>query len=62
MFMDITMDVENHQYDGYQKVQYTNNSPDTLQKGILPPVLQRLSAGKYDGCAFENHQRIQTVA
>ncbi len=28
--MDITMDVENHQYDGWQEVVYTNNSPDTL--------------------------------
>ena len=33
--MDITMNVENHQYDGYQKVQYTNNSPDTLQKAYF---------------------------
>ena len=33
--MDITMNVENHQYDGYQKVLYTNNSPDTLQKAYF---------------------------
>src|SRR6056300_2114810 len=33
--MDITMNVENHQYDGYQTVLYTNNSPDTLQKAYF---------------------------
>jgi len=33
--MDITMNVENHQYDGSQKVHYTNNSPDTLQKAYF---------------------------
>ena len=33
--MDITMNVENHKYDGYQKVLYTNNSPDTLQKAYF---------------------------
>lgn len=30
--MDIKMDVEKHQYDGAQKLTYTNNSPDTLTK------------------------------
>ncbi len=28
--MEINMDVENHQYQGWQRVVYTNNSPDTL--------------------------------
>lgn len=28
--MEIDMDVENHQYDGKQKLVYTNNSPDEL--------------------------------
>ncbi len=30
--MEIGMDVENHQYDGWQRVVYTNNSPDTLHQ------------------------------
>ncbi len=30
--MDIDMDVDNHQFDGVQTIQYTNNSPDTLNK------------------------------
>ncbi|MBT8384161.1 MAG: M1 family metallopeptidase [Bacteroidia bacterium] len=30
--MSIDMDVENYQYSGIQKIIYTNNSPDTLQK------------------------------
>jgi hypothetical protein len=30
--MDIQMDVENHQFQGKQKLHYTNNSPDTLHK------------------------------
>ena len=30
--MDITMDVENFQYQGKQKLVYTNNSPDILNK------------------------------
>lgn len=29
-FMDIDMDVSNHQYRGKQEIAYTNNSPDTL--------------------------------
>ena len=28
--MDIKMDVTKHQFSGYQKLTYTNNSPDTL--------------------------------
>jgi hypothetical protein len=50
--MDITMDVANHQYDGTQQITYTNNSPDTLRKGVFPPLLQRLPAGKHDGRAL----------
>ncbi|MDY7396427.1 M1 family metallopeptidase [Aureibaculum sp. 2210JD6-5] len=30
--MEIDMNVENYQYDGTQKLVYTNNSPDTLDK------------------------------
>ncbi len=30
--MDIKMDVKKHRYEGTQKLTYTNNSPDTLQK------------------------------
>lgn len=30
--MDIDMDVETNRYDGYQKLTYTNNSPDTLDR------------------------------
>ena len=30
--MNIDMNVENYQYDGVQKLVYTNNSPDTLDK------------------------------
>ncbi|RMB63238.1 M1 family peptidase [Dokdonia sinensis] len=30
--MEIDMDVNNYQYDGIQKLVYTNNSPDTLDK------------------------------
>jgi len=30
--MDIDMNVENYQYDGTQKLVYTNNSPDTLHE------------------------------
>ena len=30
--MDIDMDVKKHQYDGKQKLVYTNNSPDTLHQ------------------------------
>lgn len=30
--MEIDMNVENYQYDGVQKLVYTNNSPDTLDK------------------------------
>ncbi len=30
--MDITMDVEDHQFKGDQKLKYTNNSPDTLDR------------------------------
>jgi len=30
--MDIDMDAENHQFDGTQKITYTNNSPDALDK------------------------------
>lgn len=30
--MDIDMDVKNYQYDGKQKLIYTNNSPDTLNQ------------------------------
>jgi hypothetical protein len=30
--MDIKMDVKKHQYSGTQKLTYTNNSPDTLDK------------------------------
>ncbi len=29
-YMDIDMNVENHTYKGFQKVEYQNNSPDTL--------------------------------
>jgi len=29
--MSIDMDVENYQYDGVQKIVYTNNSPDTIE-------------------------------
>ncbi|WP_246865732.1 M1 family metallopeptidase [Croceivirga thetidis] len=30
--MDVAMNVENYQYDGTQKLVYTNNSPDTLNR------------------------------
>ncbi len=30
--MEIDMNVKTHQYEGQQKIVYTNNSPDTLQK------------------------------
>ncbi|WP_425235096.1 M1 family metallopeptidase [Ulvibacterium sp.] len=30
--MDVAMDVENYQYSGTQKLVYTNNSPDTLNR------------------------------
>ena len=30
--MDIDMNVETNRYDGYQKLSYTNNSPDTLDR------------------------------
>ena len=30
--MDVTMDVETFNYKGTQKIVYTNNSPDTLNK------------------------------
>lgn len=30
--MEIDMNVETHQYEGQQKIVYTNNSPDTLRK------------------------------
>ena len=30
--MDIDMDVNSFEYDGYQEIIYTNNSPDTIQK------------------------------
>jgi len=30
--MDIDMDAANYQYNGFQKLTYTNNSPDTLNK------------------------------
>ena len=30
--MDINMNVETNRYDGYQKLSYTNNSPDTLDR------------------------------
>lgn len=30
--MEIDVDTENHQYDGYQKLVYTNNSPDVLNR------------------------------
>ena len=30
--MDIDVDAEANQYDGYQKLSYTNNSPDTLNR------------------------------
>ncbi len=30
--MDINMDVAAHRFSGKQKLQYTNNSPDTLYK------------------------------
>jgi hypothetical protein len=30
--MDVTMDVEKNQYRGTQKLHYTNNSPDTLER------------------------------
>lgn len=32
--MDINMNVETNQYDGVQTLQYTNNSPDTLDKAF----------------------------
>lgn len=32
--MDVTMDVETNQYRGTQKLQYTNNSPDTLTRAF----------------------------
>jgi hypothetical protein len=32
--MDVTMDVETNQYRGTQKLQYTNNSPDTLSRAF----------------------------
>ncbi len=30
--MDIDFDAENHQFKGYQVIDYTNNSPDTLER------------------------------
>ena len=30
--MDIVMDVTTHQFSGKQSIQYTNNSPDTLNR------------------------------
>ena len=33
--MSIDIDVENYQYQGEQKIVYTNNFPDTLDKSFV---------------------------
>ena len=40
--MDIDMDVNSFEYDGYQEIIYTNNSPDTIQKVYYHLFFKRL--------------------
>ena len=37
-YMDVDIDVETFEYDGFQEIIYTNNSPDTITKSLLPFV------------------------
>ena len=44
--MDIDMDVNNYQYQGTQKLVYTNNSPDTLNKVFYHLYFNAISTRK----------------
>ena len=41
--MDVTMDVETFNYTGTQKIVYTNNAPDTLNKVFFTCILMLFS-------------------
>ncbi|MCH5687437.1 hypothetical protein LWM68_26130 [Niabella sp. W65] len=46
--MDVNMNVQSNQFTGKQKLEYWNNSPDTLKK-FLSFILECFPAGQYDG-------------
>ncbi len=54
--MEIDMNVENFQYDGVQKIVYTNNSPDTLDKVFYHLFFNAFQPGS------EMDIRLQTIA
>ncbi|WP_343488373.1 M1 family metallopeptidase [Allomuricauda sp. d1] len=53
--MDVTMDVETFQYDGTQKLVYTNNSPDTLNRVFYHLYFNAFQPGS------EMDMRLQTI-
>jgi len=54
--MDITMDVVKHKYDGAQKNHLHQQQSRHPSQGVLPSLLQRLSAGKHDGRSLPKHR------
>ncbi|WP_373057212.1 M1 family metallopeptidase [Zunongwangia sp. H14] len=54
--MDVDMNVENYQYTGTQKLVYTNNSPDTLQKVFYHLYFNAFQPGS------EMDMRLQNIA
>lgn len=46
--MDITLDALEHQYKGTQKLTYTNNSSDTLNKVFYHLYYNAFPKRKYD--------------
>lgn len=53
--MDVTMDVDNYQYGGEQKLVYTNNSPDTLNRVFYHLYFNAFQPGS------EMDMRLQTI-
>ena len=48
--MNVDVDVNSNRFNGVQKLEYTNNSPDKLDKGIFSFILECLSARQRNGC------------
>ena len=42
--MNVDVDVTTNRFTGIQKLEYTNNSPDKLDKGIFSFILECVSA------------------
>ena len=53
--MDVNVDVENYQYTGTQKLVYTNNSPDVLNKVFFHLYLNAFQPGS------EMDARLQSI-